>query len=404
MSHGTGIHGRRSPGRALAVLLVLGLALGGLTAPLGATTLDWGKDDQDKPLGPLSFPSGSTIKVYVEVDATRSGPVKEGLQRWVAEMATRGITVEINDMPVPSPRPANTVEVTFEPDGTKSGELELGTGGDKVDGVGIASSDGTNLIGGKIIIREALPAGTDGEKNFLRNLAQHEFCHVLGLADDDDGQVTDHHQGTDATNDLNGTDKKELKQLYPKTGGGKSTASSTTVPSGDPNTYDFDFNYEPDAPGDEAGHVTLLLLHVEPSLIVDVLVPPGWEVLNPADPGRLDLQNYPFYQGYAEDWNSDQPPWDPAFTAPLSLRSLAESFALSESNPQLHVTLLTHGAVRGTIDAWAGGDVQQMEGPVPPPAPAPALGRWGVIVLVLVVVVAGALGWRRLSQPDAPTG
>ncbi len=389
---------RRRAGNVSAVVLGLVAVVGLMAVAVQATPMSNGTDANGNPKTALKFPAGSTINIYIEADASappdRSALLKEGMDRWVSEMAARGITVNVTVGAVPNPPPSNLVEVTFEPDGTQLGGHTLGTGEGQNDGIGACYDDGTKLDGGKIIIRDGLAAGTDAEKEYLRNLGQHEVTHVLGLADDAAGEVTNHEQGTTA-NTFNTTDKSEISQLYPLTGQDSAQATGIVVPSGDLLVYDWDFTYD----GLESDHVALILLHIEPDLVVDIIPPPGWIALNPADPAHYSL-DYPFYEGYAEDWTCDQPLWSLDYTAPVALRALTEEATLSSSNPVVHVALIAQNAERGTIDAWAGGDVQTIEGPVAASgSPIPTVSEWGLIVLALLVLTAATILFRRRSVP-----
>ena len=389
---------RRRTGYVSAVVLGLVAVVGLMAVAVQATPMSNGTDANGNPKAALKFPAGSTINIYIETDASappdRSALLKEGMDRWVAEMAARGITVNVTVGAVPNPPPANLVEVTFEPDGTQLGGHTLGTGAGQDDGIGACYDDGTKLDGGKIIIRDGLAAGTDAEKEFLRNLGQHEVCHVLGLADDSSGTVTNHEQGT-TPNTFNATDKSEISSLYPLTAQDSAKAAGVTVPSGDPVLYEWDFTYE----GLETDHVALILLHIEPELVVDIIPPEGWIALNPADPAHYDL-DYPFYEGYAEDWTCDQPLWSPDYTAPVALRALTEEATLSVFNPVVHIGLVAQNAERGTIDAWAGREVQELEGPVAASGPPiPTVSEWGLIVLALLVIGTGVIVFKRRRKP-----
>jgi len=353
--------------RYLVVLAILLMAGAG---PVKATPMDWGRDANGNPLTPLRFPAGSTINVFIEPDPDanppdRSALLREGIQRWQSEMSSRGITVNVSVGSPPSPPPANTVEVNWEPDGTTRGtppdQLALGPGPPRIDAIASPSDNGSNLNGGEVIIRDSLDGLGDENANFLRNLGAHEFAHILGLADDSAGSVTDHDQPNEPA-PFNETDRREISTLYPLTGNSQPRSIAHSLPAGaDPALFEWDFVYD----GSPDDHVSLILLHVDPGVISDVFAPAGWIVLNPADPAHKS-RSYPFYEDYAEEWSCSQPTWGAGFTAPLSLRAMSEADTMSVDHPLLHVGLLTTNAERGPVDVWAGGDPQVVEGPVAP--------------------------------------
>ncbi|HNQ23639.1 MAG TPA: hypothetical protein PKK06_11150 [Phycisphaerae bacterium] len=359
------------------------------------TPFTWGEDEEGDTIAPLRWPAGSTINIYIEADPDpappdRSALLREGMLRWQAEMANRGITINVTVGDPPNPPPANVVRCTWEPNGTQRGGHTLGTGAGQDDGIGTCSGD-TELDGGEIVIRDGLPAGTDAERDYIRNLGQHEVTHVLGLADDEDGQVTDHTQGT-TPNTYNDTDRAEISSLYPVQEQQPAQGTGETEQSSNPNRYDWDFYYD----GPPGGHVALITMEVPGEVISQIIPPPGWIALNPGDPGRLSL-SYPFYQGYCEDGAPGRPPWDANYRVPLAFRALSAAASLSMGHPSVHVTLFTVGAQRGPMRAWAGGPEQVLEGPVAPSPSVPALGLIGWVAMGGALVGSGAVVCRRLG-------
>lgn len=242
------------------------------------------------------------------------------------------------------------------------------------------------------MICDGLPAGTDSEKERIRNLGQHEVTHVLGLGDDESGQVTKHSQGS-APNTYNDADQREISSLYPVQPQQPARGVGQTEQSSNPNRYDWDFQYE----GTADGHVALITMDVPAAVVSQVIAPPGWIPLNPADAGRLSLSD-PFYQGYCEDGAPGRPPWQASYQVPLAFRAASESSTLSTGNPVVHITLLTVGAWRGPMRAWAGGPEQVLEGPLAS-SPVPTVGLAGLAALMLGLIGGGTIACRRLVAP-----
>jgi hypothetical protein len=136
-------------------------------------------------------------------------------------------------------------------------------------------------------------------------------------------------------------------------------------------------------------------MNVPAELIVDVIPPPGWLALNPADPLHKSLEGYPFYENYCEDGAPGMPPWDAEYTAPLAFRPQYAGEALSIMNPSVHITLLTKNAERGEMTAWAGGAVQVLEGPVPLGSDIPTVSEWGLLLIAVLLIGAGIVWIRR---------
>jgi hypothetical protein len=361
----------------------------------------YGRDDNGNPIAPPRWPAGSTIRVFIEPDPDPNPPdraalLQEGIERWQGQMADRGVTIEVTVGNMPDPPPAGAVPCTFEPDGTSRPPYTLGPGNEENERDGIGGCSGTTdgLTGGEIIVREVLPAGTAGEQEYIRNLGQHEFTHVLGLADDDDGEVTNGEQNQ-TPNNYNPTDLAEIGGLYPRDTEEEPEGEGETVPDTDPNSYNWNFFYN----GPVDGHVALITMDVEADLIQTIIPPPGWAVFNPADPARHSM-DYPFYEGYFVDCLNFQPPWDEQYSGFLAFRAESSSVALSITNPTISITLFTQNAKRGSMRTWAGGPVQILEGPEP--EDIPTLSGWGLLFVTLLLVTLGVMILRRKVQKSAP--
>lgn len=332
---------------------------------------------------PLRWPANKTIRIYIQADPIATPPdvsalLQQGMQRWAAEMAPRGITIEVNVGDPPVPPPTNVVPCTYEADGTHHPNDPKGEGpalGNENDGIAGCDSPGGSghIERAAIIVRRDLWAasGTDSMGNpngltdaereeYIRNLGQHEVTHVLGLADDTAGTVTDHVQ-TETPNTFNDRDRQEINTLYPllKQPAPRAEGQRQNIP--DPNFHQYNFHYQ----GSPFDHVPLIMLDIEPQLIMQIQAPPGWAVLNPADPNRTNL-NHPYYQGYLEDGRPGPAPYDADASPPLAIRAIGNNPGMTAQNPNFGFMVMTQGANLGTIAVWAGGQVQFLPGPVPP--------------------------------------
>jgi hypothetical protein len=388
----------RSRMSAFVFMLGVVMALAWMAPEINSTPITWGTDENGDSVQAFGWNNGDTINVFIEPDPDpnppdRSALLREGMLRWQGEMAARGVTVNVTVGNPPDPPPAGTVPVTYEPSGTTRGDHTLGTGPGQDDGIGSCSGNPDDgITGGEIIIRDDIPAGTAAQQEYLRNLGQHEMTHVLGLADDDDGEVTNHLQDS-TPNNYNDTDSLELETLYPVISGEAAQGQGNTNAFIDPNVYDWDFVFT----GLPDQHVALITMNVPAEVIVDVIPPPGWAVLNPADPLHKSL-DYPYYENYMEDCAPSMPPWDPGYTAPLAFRPLFAGEALSVHNPVVHITLITQNAERGDMTAWAGGEVQVIEGPVALTSDIPTVSEWGLLLIAVLLIGAGVVILRRRFQ------
>lgn len=392
----------RAMAHAPAWLAYALLALGGfLLLPAGATQstpFSYGEG-----VKPLRWPENKTISIYIEADPDPNAPdtselLKEGMSRWGAEMAPRGITINVAVGEPPNPPPANVVRCKYKPVGSKltgddPNDPNHPALGDENHGLASCSGAAGTITGGEIIIRNDIwsaAGGTDDEKKeYIRNLGQHEITHVLGLADDDAGTVTNHTQ-TDTPNTFNDQDKKEISTLYPVLPQNPPKAEGQSQQQSE-NNYQYNFQYQ----GGPNDHVPMIALDIRPEVISQVLTPPGWVVLNPADPAHHN-SSHPFYQGYMEDGHPFPAPWDGSVTPALTLRAADPAAALSPSNPVLGFMVIAQNAAPGQIDAWAGDDVQALLGPVPAgpaiPASTPA---WQVVTALTLIACGGLILWRR---------
>jgi len=359
----------------IAVLSIFALMAGGLLA----TPFFYGEG-----VAPLKWPIGTAanptvIKIYIEEDShkppDRSELLKEGMERWNAELQNRGIKLEVT-VGIPDPMPAGGVPCTY---GNAGDSLPMDQGDPNAPTLngnkglaGCTGPEGGSITSAEILIMDNLPAAGDDQKEQIRNLGAHEVTHILGLDDDTDGNVTDHLQGSEATG-FSAHDRAEISTLYPDLGSPDSQASGTQQ-SAIAHQYDWEFVYE----GPEDGHVTLITLGIDPNVIADVIAPPGWIAFNPADPDHL-LPEYPYYQDCMIDGHPVPAPWDPDGDPAVAYRAQSGAAALSVTHPVEMFTLIALNDIPGQIPVWAGGDIQWLEGPVPEsPVPEPPVG--GTIV------------------------
>jgi len=348
-----------------------------------ATPQTWG----GKIVGPLSWPKNSILNAYIQADPKGQGRdalVKEGLERWQARLTARGITLNVTIGNTPADA-VNPVTYGWAPENAlllNSFKLNLGVN----DGMGLAgTADGKKITAGAAYLHRDLLAGTEAQKTYIRNLAEHEFTHILGLADDAAGAVMEHSQGNTARN-MNTQDTKELSTLYgPANAGGnaKPKGSATKIGGGAGlGFYEYQFVFDPanvlPDPNDPE-HVSFISFDINPKIITGIEVPAGWiALIAHATP----LQNDPFFADYMVDGGNEILPWDPS--NPISYIAFRTSVdealsdglsfgsdpALSLENLVLNFKLYTiPEIIDAPIRVWAGEDFQWVVGPATVPEP-----------------------------------
>ncbi len=368
-----------------------------------ATPLTYG----DQIVKPLTWPKNSTLNVYIQKDPKEKGRdqlVKEGVERWKATMAARMITINvtIGDPPAGT---ENEVHYKWEAEDFRFDNLrKLRLG--EFDGAGVAGYSRERLLIGKAFIHRDLPSENDAQKEYIRNLGEHEMTHILGMADDGNGSVTNHTQPNTARA-LNEQDTKEINLLYgtADTGGdNKPQGMGAKIGGGaSDGFYKYHFVFQPGNPlvdPTDPEHVSLINLGIDPSIVIGADLPPGWiSLINPGVPSPSD----PFFDGYMEDGVGDPSVWDPlnpisyiAFrTSPEKALQdgLSPSFdpALTLDNSSFDITVFTKpGVIDQPISLWAGGELQFAEGPVLVPEPSS--------LFLLIFGLAGFLMWNfRIS-------
>lgn len=355
-----------------------------------ATPQTWG----DKIVGPLSWPKDSTLNAYIQADPKGLGRdqfVKEGLERWKPLLTARGITLNVTLGNTPADA-VNPVTYGWAPENAlllNSFKLNLGVN----DGMGIAgTADGKKITAGAAYLHRDLPAGTDAQKTYIRNLAEHEMTHILGLADDAGGAVMEHSQANTARA-MNAQDTKELNTLYGTANNGgnaKPKGGASKIGGGAGlGFYEYEFVFQPanliPDPTDPE-HVSFISFDIDPNLITGVEVPTGWLSMIAAS---VPSQSDPFFQDYMVDGGNEILPWDTAHPIRyIAFRTdgLPSGFdpALSLENLSLRFKLYTApGVIDTPIRVWAGDDFQWVVGPSVVPEPGTiALFSFGLAALM----------------------
>ena len=398
------MRGRRS-------IAMLGIGLSGALALLAgapasqATPFTWAERLKKPP----AWAKGSTITVYVQPDPKGQGRdtlLKDGVERWKDSLKARMITLNVI-VGNPPAGAKDFVHYHWVTDGTTVNinteirnidtkiKIEAGTN----DGAAFPtpSKDGSKIDHGDAFIRNGLGATTPAQQETIRTIGQHEFVHILGLADDNAGDVTRHLNPSTAFNDH---DVKEINSLYGTvaTGGaGKPKGDIQKIGGGgEQGFFQYHVEFQPaNAVPDPADpeHVSMITLGVDPKIVTGLELPPGWIGLVPTGP--LDITDPFFSEGYMLDGAGIPPPWDPLATPEfITLRtSVAEAIAdglapgvdpaLSLDNPFIEFKLLTQaGITEAPIEAWAGGELQTVAGPVVPEPGSLALLGIGFLGLV----------------------
>ena len=395
----------RSLGRRLPTCIATAclLALGVHVLPVHATPFTWNEKFEKPP----AWPKKSTLNVFIEKDPENKGRdelLKEGVERWKDLLKERMITlkVSIGDPPADT---KNVIQYHWVNDGTTVNiktelrnidtkiTLEKGTN----DGAAFPTpnKDGTKLKKGDAFIRKGLPAKTNTEKEIIKTIGQHEFVHLLGLADDKQGDVTKHENPstTFSTHDID-----ELNSLYgTKATGGAGKPKGNVQKSGGGGGmgfFQYHFDFKPAnavADPNDPEHIAFIALGIAPQFVTGLKLPPGWVGLVPTGPVSIDD---PFFaDGYMVDGAGIPPPWEPG--APpffVALRTSTTEAALDGlppavdpgltlENPGFDLTVFTRPGLRdGLIPVWAGGELQTVPGPISEPGTL-ALMSLGVIGL-----------------------
>lgn len=268
MSH---IRARLILGLLAASTVVLALLV---PAETGSRPFNWGTSASGDTITSVRWPDSVTIHVYLPEhpdSANANDCIREGIERWTALLATRGITLEFHMGENPPKGATNAVGLDWVPDGSLSG-------GDEGHGEGTASGSGTNyeLVGGDIDIEVD---NTDCE--FLANLGMHEFGHVLGF-DDDPSSATahnamDHHVENADTMGFSARDSAEWVSLYGAFDTGQH-AQGEVQGNGNRTGPGFNYFYTVFWGGGPEIPIFVVKINADPGTVIPMLMPPGWEL------------------------------------------------------------------------------------------------------------------------------
>ncbi|MHC4447021.1 MAG: hypothetical protein ACYSXF_04455 [Planctomycetota bacterium] len=230
----------------------------------------WGDDVPSQ-----KWPNNKKINVFLPehpdpANATANDQVKEGIERWTDKITTPyGISFNFHmNAPGKGDPTANRVELEWVDDGALGDD----------EGEGAADADGTSITGGTIKIEKDNKSG-DG----LKNLAMHEWGHIMGLDDDAtaDGQphnCMDHNVPSKGTMGFSARDNKEIESLYgtaadkEQAAGDIESSSSEIAPGVWEYQYFVSWTSGPEIPLFETW------IDMNPAGVVVIAMPPGWEL------------------------------------------------------------------------------------------------------------------------------
>lgn len=321
--------------------------------------------------GNSRWPAWSTINIFVQ-NIDPAGPnsrqqlFADGLGRWAAELG-RGYTINVNLGDPPTPPPANLVRFTWADPGTRLNGFELTALGAISTSTWRrnAQTGDRDIFTGAGIISNRWTTGTGPERETLRNLGMHEMTHILGLADDANGRVTNTNVQLGGVMAFNNRDRQEIAALYgrrPQDGGGLANIPRGRLErmNSGVGRYDYRASFE----GDSNEIIDVITFDIDPNLVTGVQAPEGWLYMDPAEVALLGPA-YPFFDEYMEDGTTVPAPWEALDY--LTFRSAGPPYDLSTTRPELDFSIFTVNDIPGFIFAHAGGDTQTLSGPVPEP-------------------------------------
>jgi hypothetical protein len=274
----------RSPFPSTTLMILAVLVLVPLVLPVApsANPMKWGRIPGVDSTTSLRWPDSTKIKVYIPEYPDSTGKadcVRQGIQRWAGLLAKRGITLEFHVGQTPPTYPTtNCVGVGWVPNETLGGP----------DGRGDCKENPATkpptLKAGKIQIEnDALDC------TYLKNLAMHEFGHVLGFADDrDTSPGNPPHNAMDPTipdwTDMTFSkrDSSEWETLYNEVGGAPPHGDIFDWAVPDPGmgylyTYEVTWTGGPEIP------IFELNIGTYPAEVAVLSMPPGWELDYPPE-------------------------------------------------------------------------------------------------------------------------
>lgn len=343
-------------------------------------------------IGPTCrWPNNTRINIYIPehpTDANVNDDVRTGIERWAPKMSPYGITFTITMAAPPNPLPANSVVVSYPTrvQGAQSNE-----------GYGTCEDDTDNITGGTIEIERDNASGA-----FVRNLAQHEMGHVLGLADDAtaDGEAhnaMDHDVPSTGAMGFSPRDDREIQSVYgaPPAGNAQGNIEGQSNSIG-PEQWEYSYNVQwtggPEIPTLEVD------LGCHPTQVNVTQIPPGWVLNYP--PQVLDGVRLPAVT---------------ADTPKLHFYAAVPQAALRASNPFGQFRIVSnlppgpgraHALIQGTGgQTWT---LFPVPAPTAGPAAIPTVGEWGMVILCLSLFIAAAvvarMGRRGVRSPITAQG
>jgi hypothetical protein len=346
----------------------------------------------------VGWPRLSKLEVYIEaIDPmdrpnSRQSRFAEGIMRWQAWLG-QAFTINIHFGSPPDPPPENLVHFRWRVPGTMIKGRTINQS-NAITGITYDNEKKpTKIVRSDGYISSAFPAGLG-----MVNLGTHEFTHVMGLADDPGGSVTCSSFVVTQLTPLTDPDKQEIWSVYkPRRAMGMANEGGDDEALLDEpgvlrgrvdllgsagGRYDYHVTFE----GEDDEIVDVMTFFIEPSLVTEVIPPPGWIYLDPVELAALGA-DHPYFDDYMDHSFTDPAPWESLHY--ITMQSTAPEYNLSTSNPQFDVTIVAPGATSGLINVFAGTEHQQVVGPVPEPS-----------TLVLSAVLLACCGRRR--QPGGP--
>lgn len=364
----------RSVGAGLLSVAALLMAVN----PVAARPMNWGEGEPTK-----RWPNDTRINIYIPehpTDANANDDVREGINRWAPKMAPYGITFTFTMAAPPDPLPANSVVVSW-PDSVP--------GDDEGHGSAEGQEGSSNIHGGTIEIEKDNTSGA-----FLKNLAMHEFGHVLGLADDAtvDGEphnCMDHTVPSTGEMGFTDRDNAEIASLYGDPSTGDNSQGSIDGNSQHLGGDNWRYAYVVQWAGGPEIPIFEVTLGCHPSEVSVLQMPPGWQLHYP--PTFLD--GIPV-------------PTPTADTRKLHFYAQGSQAALDGSNPlAMFVIVAPHPPGSGLAHAMIEGGPSQMwtrfAVPVPQeigPGVIPTVSEWGMIVLALLIGVGATVVLRSRTR------
>ncbi len=324
------------------------------------------------------WPTTKQINIFLPEHPTATqgqanDDVKTGIERWSSKLPA-GITFNfIMRSPQDGDPTANRVILSW---------VDNPTGGGS--GYGTCEATGDDIDSGSIQIKKTVNAGA-----FLKNLAQHEFGHVLGL-DDDTTAAGKPHNAMDATVPSTGTmgfsarDDAEIASLYGAAESGEKAAGAATETTNSVGENLWEYSYLVQWDSGPEIPVFEVSLGVHPKAVDVVSMPPGWTLHYP--PTFLDCLPVPT---------------PTADTRELHFYASDPDGALDSGNPTgVFVLRSHHPPGPGTAHAMIGGigtsvwELFEVEVPTQNPN-IPATSTWGLVLMAGVMIAAGYLLLRR---------